>query len=63
MVYHLVLGACWVMLQKVLTSAIVEHNEAEETKNRKQNNVSCISPKIEYVEGNLEVENRSRTCN
>ena len=52
-----------IMFQKVLTSDIVKQNEAEETKNTKQNNISRISPKIDYVEGNLEVENRSRICN
>ena len=33
----------------------------EKTQNKKS--IFCVSPKIEYVEGNLEVESISRTCN
>ena len=35
-----------VMFWKVLTSAIIQQNKAEETKNTKQKPISCISPKI-----------------
>ena len=59
-------GCMLVMFQKALTSTIVEQNETEKTKNtkiKKKTYLVYLPNYVEYVEGNLEVENISKTCN